>query len=442
MSSATFILTFSLPSSDRQKWILDEEAAPIVKRIFQSIIEGKGIQKIADELTAEGILCPAAHWQKINAGMKKPFSDPCKWTPTTVGNIIAKEEYKGWVVLNKTVKETYKSKRKPNAPENMLIFKGVHPQIVDEETWNVVQRLRDTKRKPRRFDGEPNPLTGVLYCAECGHKLYDTGRKKVHNEYVCSSYRHYTRSCTMHYIRTEVIEDLILTAVKRVSRYVRENENVFVERVRESSLLQKEESVKASRRKLNQATRRCDEIGTLVKKLYESYALDKIPEKHFTELLAGYDSEQTKLDSEIAELQTAIDNYNTDSVRADKFIELVKKNTELNVFSATILNEFIEKIIIHEAVKIDGKRTQDVEIFFTFIGKFDAPMLPEELEIAEEPTPKKRRKKRRCEMTAEQIKRERERDHKRYEKKRNARIAAEQVVRDNILQGTAYEEAV
>ena len=352
---------------DRQKWLLDEEAAPIVQRIYRSVIGGKGVQIIANELTAEGILTPAAHWHKIGAGMKKPFNaNPCLWAPGSVINILQKEEYMGWIVLNKTVKETYKSKRKPNTPENKLIFKGVIPQIIDEETWTVVQRLRGTKRKHQKAGGEPNPLTGVLFCSECGHKLYNklgkSGEgKKPHDEYVCSSYRHYSRSCSSHYIRTEVVQDLILTAVRRVCRYVRENENIFVERVRESSMLQKEESIKSSRRKLTQSIRRRDEIGTLIKKLYESYALDKIPEKHFTELLAGYDSEQLKLDDEIAVLQTAIDAYNTDSVRADKFIELVKKHTELKEFSATLLNEFIEKVIIHETVKIDGKRTQDIK---------------------------------------------------------------------------------
>ena len=314
--------------------MLDEEAAPIVNRIFHSVIEGKGVQKIADELTAERVLCPAAHWNKIGAGMKKPFSDPHKWTPTTVSNILLKEEYMGWTVLNKTVKETYKSKRKPNAPENRLVFKETHPQIVDEETWTVVQRLRNTKRIPKRVDGEPNPLTGVLFCSDCGHKLYnklgETGRGKPHNEYVCKSYRHYTRSCTMHYIRTEVVEDLILTAIRRVSHFVQDNEQLFVQRVRETSMLQQETAVKVSRRKLTQATRRCDEINVLVKKLYESYALEKIPEELFSQLLTDYQSEQSKLDGEITELQTAIDTYNIDSVRADKFIEIVKHHTEFS----------------------------------------------------------------------------------------------------------------
>ena len=434
--------------NDRQKWIIDEEAAPVVKRIFQGVIEGKGVTKIKNELTAECILTPSAHWQKIGAGMKKtPNENPYRWTESTVINILKREEYKGWTILNKTIKDTYKSKRKENAPENILIFKGTQPQIIDEETWNVVQRLRETKRKPQKIGGEPNALTGVLFCADCGHKLYNklgkTGREKLHSEYICSSYRHYSRSCTYHYIRTEVIEKIILSAIWRISGYVRENEDIFVERVRKTSVLQQENAVKDSRKKLIKLKRRREELSGLIKKLYESFATDKIPEKHFAELLSGYDTEQTKLDSEIAELQMAIDDYNTDSVRADKFIALVKRHTEFNEFSAILLNEFVEKVIVHEAVKIDGKRTQEIEICFSFIGKFDVPFTADEIVEMEEPPVRKskRPKKLRRDMTGEQRERERQRDKERYARKVADKKAAERAVRAEILRGTAFEEA-
>ena len=429
---------------DRQKWLIDEVAAPIVQRIYRSIIEGKGVQQIADELTAECVLTPSAHWQRIGAGMKKtPNANPYRWSVSAVINILKKEEYMGWTVLNKTVKETYKSKRKANSPENKLIFKNVNPQIIDEETWNVVQRLRATKRKPQKAGGEPNPLTGILYCADCGHKMYNKVGKadeqhKPHNEYICSSYRHYSRSCSYHYIRVEVIENIILTAIKRVSRYVRDNEDIFVERVRETSVLQQETAIKESKKKLTQATRRRDEVGTLIKKLYESYALDKIPEKHFTELLKDYDTEQARLDGEINELQALIDNHNADNVKVDKFIELVKRHTEFNEFSAVLLNEFIEKVIVHEAVRIDGVRTQEIEIYFSFIGKFDVPLTADEIEEIEKPIIRTSRKKQRHEMTEEERERAKEYDRKRYAMKRNARIAAEQAKRAEILQDTSF----
>ena len=230
--------------NDKQRWILDEEAAPVVERVFKSIINGKSITQIADELSSENILIPTAHWQKVSAGMRSyPDAHPTKWSAATIIVITKKQEYMGWKVLNKTVKENYKSKRKKVSPEDMLIFKDSHPAIIDEETWNVVQRLRETRRRPERITGEPNPLTGILWCADCGAKMYHKrGRSdpshKPHHEYVCSSYRHYSRSCTCHYIRVAVVENLILETIRNVSGYVRKNETEFMERVRKTSAVQ------------------------------------------------------------------------------------------------------------------------------------------------------------------------------------------------------------
>lgn len=426
---------------NRQKWILDEEAAPVVHRIFDSVIQGKTVSQIAHELSAEGIFSPAAHWEKIGAGMKLAHNaDPTRWPEASIIVILKKQEYMGWTVLNKTVKETYKSKRKAAAPEDMLIFKDTHPAIVDEETWNVVQRLRETRRRPERIGGEPNPLTGVLYCADCGHKMFfkqgKTGRpNQPHQEYVCSNYRHYSRSCTCHYIRVPVIENLILDAIRRVSGYVHKNEAKFVELVSSESALQQDTAVKESKRKLTGLQRRRDEISGLIKKLYEAYAADKIPEKHFTELLAGYDTEQTTLETEILELQAAIDAYGATVVNIDKFIELVKRHTAFTEFSAGLLNSFVEKVIVHEAVKVDGVRTQDIEIFFNFIGRFDVPE-----EAKEEAPPKvlSRGRTPRHLMTAEELAKEREKDHRYYARKTAAKRAAVQAERAAILQGTQY----
>lgn len=427
---------------DRQKWIVDEEAAPVVQRIFRSIINGKSLSKIAEELTADKILTPNAHWRNIGAKVSRGTqnADPTKWSIPTVIVILKKEEYMGWKILNKTGTESYKSKKRQATPDNKLIFKDSHPAIIDEETWNIVQRLRETRRHPERIGGEPNPLTGILYCADCGAKMYhkqgNTGRpNQPHQEYVCSSYRHYSRSCTCHYIRVSVIENLILETIRRVSKYVRGNEAEFIERVRDEAELQQEAAVKDNKKKLTKTKRRREEVSGLIKKLYEAYAADKIPEKHFTELLTGYDTEQETLDGEMERLQTEIDRYNTDSVRADKFIELVKRHTEFTEFSASLLNEFVEKVIIHEAVKIDGKRTMQVDIYLNFIGKFELPELEEE---QQEPVRKSTKKLRR-DMTEEERTRERERDHRRYAQKVAAKKAAEEAERAAILQGTPYE---
>ena len=430
--------------NDRQKWIIDEQAAPIVKRIYQSIIAGKNLQQIADGLTADGVLTPNAHWQSIGAKVSRGAhnADPTKWAAATIIVILKKEEYKGWKILNKTGTDSYKSKKRQPTPDNMIVFKDSHPAIIDEETWDVVQRLRGTKRRVYKLDGEPNPLTGVLYCADCGEKLYhkqgkNNINKSAHNEYVCSSYRHYSRSCTYHYIRVEVIEKLILEAIRRTSQYARDNEAEFMKRVRAEADLQQEAAVKESRKKLTKSKRRREELSGLIKKLYEAYAAEKIPEKHFSELLKGYDTEQITLDGEIEKLQAEIDRYNTDSVRADRFIELVKRHTEFNEFSASLLNEFIEKVIVHEAVKINGKREQQIDIYLNYIGKFELPELEEEHQD-ETPTRTSTKKLRR-EMTDEELKRAREYDHICYSRKVAAKKAAEQAERAAILQGTVYE---
>ena len=428
---------------DRQKWIVDEEAAPVVKRIFRSVIAGKNIAKITEELTAERILTPNAHWKSIGERTSRGAhnADPYKWSSATVINILKKEEYMGWKVLNKTETENYKSKQRKPTPENRLVFKDAHPQIIDEETWNIVQRLRGTKRRVYKPDGEPNPLTGVLYCADCGAKMYHkrgtSGRPDhPHHEYVCSGYRHYSKSCTCHYIRVEVVEQLILDAIRRASRYAIENEAAFIQRVREEAALQQEAAVRESRRRLTKGKRRREEISRLIKKLYESYAADKIPENHFSELLTGYDAEQKNLDAELERLQAEIDRYNTDSVRADRFLELVKRHTEFTELTPTLLNEFVEKVVVHEAVKIEGKRTMQVDIYLNFIGKFDLP----EQEAAQAATPEKKRKKKlRREMSEEQREILRKRDKERYARKTAAKKAAEEAARAEILKGTAYE---
>ena len=431
--------------NDRQQWIIDPETAPVVQRIFQSVINGKGVTHIADELTAEGILTPNAYWKSTGAKVSRGAhnnDNPARWSAATVIVILKKEDYMGWKVLNKTAKESYKSKKRQATPENKLIFKDSHPAIIDEETWNVVQRLRGTKRRVYKLSGEPNPLTGVLYCADCGEKMYHkqgaTGRaNKPHNEYVCTSYRHYSKECTCHYIRAEAVEKLILEAIRRTSKYARENEAEFMKRVRQEADLQQEAAVKESRKKLTKSKRRRGEVSGLIKKLYETYAAGKIPENHFSELLKGYDTEQNDLDSEIEKLQAEIDRYNTDSVRADKFMELVKRHTEFTEFSAALLNEFIEKVIVHEADKSSGRREQKIDIYLNYIGKFELP--EEETPQEEIAYVRNSHKKLRRFMTAEELEHHREIDRRRYAKIRAEREAKKEAERSAILQGTAYE---
>lgn len=365
---------------DKQHLIVDPEPAAVVRRIFKLVLEGKGITQIADILYADKVLIPSAYAEKYypENNHSKGFHDPIRWTGQAVSYILEKREYMGHTVLGKTISESYKTKKRRKATEDeLMIFENTHEAIIDEETWHNAQRLIDTKRRPKKNGAPPCRLSGLLYCSDCGSKLsrrYNSRNQyDADNAYCCSGYRQYTRNCTMHYIRVSVVEKLILETIREVSAYALSNEKEFVQKVREASDVQQEATIKEYRRRLGKARRRHEELDDLVKKLYESFATGKIPEKHFDRLLSGYDTEQTVLEEEMKELQTGIDRYGADSVRADRFLELVKRYTDFSELTTPMLNEFIEKVVVHEADKSTGDRVQKVDIHLNFIGAFTVP---------------------------------------------------------------------
>ena len=376
---------------DKQHLIIDPEPASVVRRIFKLVLEGNGVNRIADILYADKILIPSAYAEKYYPENQhsKSFHDPIRWTNQTIIHILEKREYMGHTVLGKTISESYKTKKRRKATEDeLMIFENTHEAIIDEETWNNVQRLIETKRRPKKNGAPPCRLSGLLYCADCGSKLshrYNSRNKyDADNSYGCSSYRQYTRNCTMHYIRVSVVEKLILEAIREVSAYALSNEKEFVKKVREASDVQQETTMKEYRRRLGKTKRRHEELDDLVKKLYESFATGKIPEKHFDRLLSGYDNEQTALEAEIQELQTGLDRYGADSVRADRFLELVKRYTDFSELTTPMLNEFIEKVVVHEADKSTGDRVQKVDIYLNFIGAFTVPKMEAALTAEQE----------------------------------------------------------
>lgn len=376
---------------DKQHLIIDPEPAAVVRRIFKLVLEGNGVNRIADILYADKILIPSAYAEKYYPENQhsKSFHDPIRWTNQTIIHILEKREYMGHTVLGKTISESYKTKKRRKATEDeLMIFENTHEAIIDEETWNNVQRLIETKRRPKKNGAPPCRLSGLLYCADCGSKLshrYNSRNKyDADNSYGCSSYRQYTRNCTMHYIRVSVVENLILETIREVSAYALSNEKEFVKKVREASDVQQEATMKEYRRRLGKAKRRHEELDDLVKKLYESFATGKIPEKHFDRLLSGYDNEQTALEAEMQELQTGLDRYGADSVRADRFLELVKRYTDFSELTTPMLNEFIEKVIVHEADKSTGDRVQKVDIYLNFIGAFTVPKMEAALTAEQE----------------------------------------------------------
>jgi hypothetical protein len=282
-------------------------------------------------------------------------------------------------------------------------------------------------RRPAKNGDPPYRLTGLLYCADCGAKMthdrskHYTVNKSDKNEYICSKYRQRTRECSIHFIRVPVVEKLILDSIRSVCGYVRDCEDEFVERVRESTNLRHEESVRENRKALNKSLHRLEELGILIKKLYESFALGKIPEKHFDALLAGYDTEQTSLEAEVTRLQSEISVFDLDSVRADKFITLARRYTDFSELTTPMVNEFIEKVIVHEADKSSGKRVQKVDVYLNFIGKFDAPHIEATPTAEEIEAERQKQEKRRANQ--------RERNRKYRERKKTRRKAILQIGR-------------
>ena len=378
---------------DKQHLIVDEEAAAVVRRIFQMVIDGYGVKGIADALTADKVLIPSAYAKLHNPenDHSKGFHDPCLWSSTAVGYILEKQEYMGHTVLGKTICENYKTKKRRKAkPEELMIFRDTHEAIVDEETWQLAHRLKKTIRKPSYPDRPANPLTGILYCADCGHKLThhqpSPSKKKVYDAddyYICGNYRQLTRDCTIHYIKTSAIEKLILTAIREVSAYVREDEKEFIRIVRDAASAGQEQTAREQKKRRRQVEKRIAELDELIRKLYEGNATGKIPDKHFNRLLVEYDTEQSALEQEAAELKEGIIAQAEDGMRAQRFVSLVRRYTSFDELTASMLNEFIEKVVIHEADKSTGDRRQKVDVYFNFIGCF-VPPKPEVIMTAEE----------------------------------------------------------
>lgn len=368
---------------DKQHLIVDEEAAAVVRRIFQMVIDGYGVKGIADALTADKVLIPSAYAKLHNPenDHSKGFHDPCLWSSTAVGYILEKQEYMGHTVLGKTICENYKTKKRRKAkPEELMIFRDTHEAIVDEETWQLAHRLKKTIRKPSYPDRPANPLTGLLYCADCGHKLThhqpSPGKKKVYDAddyYICGNYRQLTRDCTIHYIKTSTIEKLILTAIREVSAYVREDEKEFIRIVRDAASAGQEQTAREQKKRLRQVEKRIAELDELIRKLYEGNATGKIPDKHFNRLLVEYDTEQNALEQKAAGLKEGITAQAEDGMRAQRFVSLVRRYTNFDELTAPMLNEFIEKVVVHEADKSTGDRRQKVDIYFNFIGCFVPP---------------------------------------------------------------------
>ena len=403
--------------------LVDEDAAAVVRRIFRLAVEGHGPHEIAKILTQEKVECPAYYLARNGRGSRKNTVDtsrPYDWYGFTVSSMLEKPEYMGHTVNFRSSKKSYRDKRVKNDPSDWLIFENTHEAIVDPETWQLAQQV---KRTVRRTDttGVANPLTGLVFCADCGAKMYNhrgkrkkNGREYSVDFYSCSTYtltfERETQMCSSHTVSTKALNALILETIRTTASYAIQNKEEFIQKVRSISQVRQQEAAKELKRKVAKERKRSVELDVLIKKLYETYAMGKLEEKRFELLCAEYEKEQAELEQLLASEQAQLDQFHEDTDRASHFLTLAQKYTDFTELTAPMIHEFVEKILVHAPDRSTGERVQEIEIYLNFIGKFEVPMPePTEEELAAE---EKRRQKR-------------IRDHEKYlrQKERKQKIA-------------------
>ncbi|HFH8923422.1 TPA: DUF4368 domain-containing protein [Streptococcus agalactiae] len=366
---------------DKDKWIVDEKAAQIVRRIFNLTMDGAGPYKIAKILEADKIDIPAYHQQKLGYGLhqSKNFEHPYRWCSSTIASILKKKEYLGHTVNFKTRKHFKDKKSKYVSEDNWLIFENTHEAIIDQETFDNVQRIRgNVKRYPDGW-GEYHPLTGLMYCADCGSKMYvhRTNNYKNIPYYVCSNYKKVP--CGMlcpsaHRIKAEVVINLIQETLKDIKNYLNEDNEAFIHSIQNEMEEKEKVEIEKQRVRLINNKSRIQELERLMCRIYEDMILEKIPSSRYEILNSQYETEQRVLSKEIEDLDLAISRYEKETDKTRKFISLISRYENFDELTNTMINEFVEKIIIHERDR-KGSQTskQKIEIYFNFIGNYEVP---------------------------------------------------------------------
>ena len=360
-------------------WVVDNEAAAIVKRIFAMSMDGYGIEQIAARLEADGVLTPRAYW--ISKGVRRPVSNenpsPTKWCKTTISKILALQEYCGDIVNFKTYSRSYKLKKRiENDPENWVIFKDVHTPIVERAIWERVQEKRGKVRKRKQKDGTPCMFSGLLVCADCGHNLHYHFSQKNHDIrfYTCSNYKGDRGTCpSTHYIRVDFLEQVVLGEIKRLTKFASKFEAQFAQTVMGCSLQNTTAKREAMQKELYSLRARDRELDGLFERIYEDNAAGKISDERFARMSQRYESEQAELTVKIKALKAEIDKVGSQSFTADMFLATVRKYTRAKKLTPRMLNELIQYIEVHQAEKIDGVWEQKLTIHYNCVGVIDIP---------------------------------------------------------------------
>ena len=361
---------------DKKKWIVDEEAAKVVQRIFSLCIAGKGPMQIAKILTADKVLTVTAYHAR-QKGWTVP-ENLYRWNTNAVLRIMERREYTGCTVNFKTYTKSLKfKKRMENPVENQRIFEDTQPTIIDKGQWERVQELRKNKRRPTKT-GRTSMFSGLLYCADCGAKLYfctcNTYKDDSQNHFVCSNYKSNTGSCKIHYIREQVLYRIVLETIQRTLIYVR----MFRKDFKLEMLAQGEESRKAElaekQKALSGAKKRMEDLDRIIQHIYEDNVLGKLSDSRYLKLSRQYENEQAEIEQLAAVLEREIETQAGQVSDVNEFLKLVDKYLDIPELDAAILNELVSKIVVHSPVRENGRKQVQIDLYFTYVGQIRIPL--------------------------------------------------------------------
>ena len=369
--------------TNKTKWLVDETSSEIVKEIFNLFIQGHGTFEIARILRERKILTPSEYNASISRNsINQEYK--YKWCGATVAGILDRQEYIGDTVNFKSTTRSYKDKTRVNLPkEDRKIFKNTHEPIIDEYTWNIAKQLRNNRQK-RAKSGKKSIFSGLLFCNDCGKKMYFQSPivdLKAKDHYRCSSYKHDTSACTSHYISDEALQIIVLENIQRVTSYMKDYEDLFIKEQLAKSTQDEIKKISKNKKELEKAKNRVIEIDNLFMHIYEDNVSGKITDDRFRNLSFNYDKEQQELKLKIEQLSKDIENTEKKDTDVTRFISNVKKYTEINHLTTEILNELIEKIVIHQQEKINGKKVQEIDIYYRGVGIISFPVSMNDIEI-------------------------------------------------------------
>lgn len=434
----------------REHWLVDEETAEVVRRIFSLTMEGYGPYRISKLLSEAKVEIPAVHLARFDEGVNrtKPVKDPYGWGSSTIVSILKKREYLGHTVNFKTRKH-FKDKKSHYVDESeWTIFENTHEAIIDQETFDNVQRVRGNARRYPDGFGEAYPLTGLMYCADCGGKMYvhRTYNGKRVPQYTCGQYGKYPIGSlcpTQHRIKAEAVLTLIADMLRTIAEYSRNDRAEFIRTVQETQAAQQTADISKKRKRLAAAQKRAGELERLICKIYEDNALGKLPDARYEALDAQYAKEQDALNAEITELEKAVTGYEQSRKSAEKFIALIDKYENFDTLTNIMLNEFVEKILVHErARKGSQDTTQEVEIYFNFVGRYIPPALQPVPLTPEEQEELRKKEKRKDRLHQNYLRRKANGKQKEWEERYNAKRKAQREAAKAAIRAEDMEKGI